>query len=60
MASFEKDRNIVVCELIKSEVFNTIPGRKHSAFPYPQHVLHAKKRNDLLTWMVERISGHHL
>ena len=60
MASFEKDINIIVCELIKSAVFNTVPGRKHSAVPYPRHVLHAKKRNDLLTWMVERLSRHHL
>ena len=44
MASFEKDRNIIVGELVKSDVFNTVPGRKHNAFPHPRHILHAKKR----------------
>ena len=43
-ASYDKDRNIIVCELLKSEVFITTPGRKHNSFPNPAHVLHTKKR----------------
>ena len=55
VASFEKERNILVHELVKSNVFCNVPGRKHSAFPYPRHVFHATKRNDVLKW-TERLS----
>ena len=47
IASSEKDRNIVVCELVKSKVFSTVPSRKHNTFPHPRHVLHAKTRDDM-------------
>ena len=60
IASFEKDRNIVVSELVKSEVFSTVPNRKHNTFPHPRHVLHARKRDELLTWMIGRLQKHHV
>lgn len=60
MASAEKDRNIIVGELLQSKVFNTIPGRKHRSFPHPRHVLHAKTLDELLTWMQSRLSSHHI
>ena len=60
MASLEKDRNIIVNELVKSKVFSTVPGRKHNTFPHPRHVLHAKPRDEVLTWMIGRLSTHHV
>ena len=60
IAGYERDRNIIVSELIKSKVFTTIPGRMHSAFPNPRNILHAKEKRDVLTWMIERLSKCHV
>lgn len=33
MPSFEKDRNIIISELRKTEVFKSFAGRYHASFP---------------------------
>ena len=60
IASSEKDRNIIVSELLRAKVFSTVPGRKHSTFPKPRHILHAKTEDELITWMMNRLYTHHV
>lgn len=51
-ASTEKDQTIIVQELQKTKVFNTIPGRRHASFPRPKNILREKK---VETWIVDRL-----
>ncbi len=41
-ASVEKDRNVIVSELLKLKVYNTVPGRKYSTFQHPRNVFTPK------------------
>ena len=50
-----KDIKIIISELTKHQVFTEIPGRKHSAFPRPHQLLHARNKTELLSWMVTKI-----
>ena len=59
-ASTDKDRNIIVGELVRTKVFTTVTGRKHQTFPHPRDVLHAKTREEILQWMTTRLRTHHV
>ena len=59
-AGTDKDRNIIVGELVRKNIFTTVQGRKHQTFPRPRHVLHAKTRDEVLIWMTARLSTHHV
>lgn len=54
-ASTEKDRTIIVQELRKNKVFDTVPGRYHPSFPHPKNALRSKNTDELKTWIVDRI-----
>jgi L1 cell adhesion molecule like protein len=51
-ASTEKDQMIITQELLKTEVYKTIPGRKHASFPHPKNILRGKKLEELKTWIL--------
>lgn len=52
-ASIDKDRNIVINELMKKKVFQTILQRKHCTFPHSKNILRSIPKKDLLDWMVQ-------
>ncbi len=49
--SSEKDIQLIIHQLQRSGV----PGRKHSTFPKPRDVLHAKDHSELLQWIMEHM-----
>ena len=60
VASYTRDRNIVVSELCYMNVFNAVPGRAHSSFKKPRNILHTKAEPEIILWMCTRLQSHHL
>lgn len=55
IAGTDKDRDLIIGQLQHAQVFTSIAGRKHTTFPKPRDVLHAKQRDEIVSWMQERI-----
>ena len=51
--SAEKDRDMIISQLQKSQSFSNLPIRKHSTFFKLRDVLHAMDQSDLEQWMSE-------
>ena len=51
-----KDVAVVVDELLKATSFDIKQkGRKHTGFPNPKDVLHGKKKNEILEWLIGKL-----
>ena len=51
----DKDIQVIVKELQKSNIFKSIPSRKHNTVPHPRNVLHGRPKKDLEEWMVKKL-----
>ena len=59
IGSYERDATVVVKELSQVNVFTTVSERKHPSFPRPRNVLHAKTKQDVVSWMTKRLHSQH-
>ncbi len=52
----QKDIQVVVNELVKYQSFVSVnKERKHSRFPHPKDILHAKDRREVFEWLVGKL-----
>ena len=57
-SSSEKDQNKVVKQLVKSKVFDIVPGRKHKSFPnIKTNCIRTLLEDDLKEWMVKHYAN---
>ena len=60
IASYERDRKVVMKEFAHANVFSTVSDRARPSFPRPHNVLHAKTKQDVVSWMTKRLSHHRI
>ena len=58
-ATSEKDRDIIIQELLTASVFSVEEaGKKDNTFPRPRNLLHLKNKEAILSWIVNMRPGH--
>ncbi len=53
--SYKEDLYSIVDELKEADVFSIISGRKHKSFEKPKDVLHAKDKDEIVTYVSEHL-----